>query len=163
MSAMYEHCKTKHPISSKRIFPCFCCGIYCETLIDLKDHKLTHIKKESADSFITYKDIFFDELNGMMTDSKFNLEIEDDWKNADGSIAEIYEGKLESWKKFSSVCYECLVDYGSPFELMMHYKCMHPDMKQKYTCKHCPTKPLLTMRSMIHHGIKQHSKSLSYW
>lgn len=137
--------------------------MFCETLIDLKDHKLTHIKKETAASFLTYKEIFSEELNGPIAENKFNLELDENWKNSDGSLVEEYQGKLETWKDFNCVCYECLEDFGSPHDLMMHFKFQHPDIKQKYTCKKCSSKPFLTMRSILHHGIKQHSKSLSYW
>jgi hypothetical protein len=163
MSAMYQHCKSNHPAGYKKIFPCFCCGIYADTLMDLKDHKSTHLKKELAESFCTYKDIFYEELNGPLTESKYNLEIAEEFKQPDGSVSEDFPEKMETWKEFDSVCYECLAEFGSPFELMMHYRCNHPELKQKFSCKSCQSKPFLTMRSVIHHGIKHHSKSLSYW
>lgn len=123
---------------------------------------MTHIKKETSESFQTYKDIYHDELNCPFPENKFNLEINETWKNSDGSVVEEFDGNLESWRDFNCVCYECLKEFGSPYDLMMHFKSQHPEIKQKYSCKMCSSKPFLTMKSMIHHGVKQHSKSLSY-
>lgn len=72
-----------------------------------------------------------------MSESSFNLPIDDAHKNSDGSVAIEFAEHMSQWRNLQMRCNECMHVLSSPHELQMHYSSSHPSAKSVFDCVPC--------------------------
>ena len=100
-------------------------------------HKFSHYKRKDSSSYKSFETIFKTELETAMSESAFNMPIDDVHKNADGSVAIDFAESMSHWKNLSMRCNECMHVLSSPYDLQMHYASSHPAAKPYFDCDTC--------------------------
>lgn len=152
---LYHHLKQSHPDEHRLIFMCMGCGHQSEDLSSLKRHKLSH-KSNTDEEMRIFRSV---EESGM----KKTLNVEDCFKNEDGTVSLCQNEKFIDWKAFELNCNVCSTSSLSPIDYYMHHQNNHTnvtskeDQSMKFNCTDCPEEAFASLVSFFDHKLNKHN------
>ena len=146
---------------SYKIYPCLICGYYSKTLVDLKQHKASHMCVEkTANIIITEEHI--KSFSNKMDDNLCCVAVPQQERLLDGSVSKVFQDKINiNWSFLRMECTLCSFVGNFPYELIKHYRNKHPTLrsaplKTLFKCKLCNDKDYNNIFTLISHGMHKH-------
>ena len=163
VSSLWKHLKQMHKYIADQILPCLICGMFMESLRNLKQHKVLHINQENVESHRAYKSNFATELEINMMDCPYNMALFDSDKNVDGTVSIECDKKYSLWNELYLKCHECSVEAMVLPEFHLHCERDHSEtIGSKYFCEKCPAESFGRLCSFLHHNTMRHDQQLRY-
>lgn len=162
---LYIHTKNLHASEvNRRIFQCLICGHHSESLSLLKKHKRVHEYDVDVDQHEVNK--IYSSME--MSDKQFSLNVDDKFKNSDGTVAVDH---FKRWTDFNIKCTLCPAENLKPIDYYSHHQNEHMDWAVagkyppafKFTCNECPEETFASLVAFCSHKISKHNyEDLSY-
>ncbi|CAO1325312.1 unnamed protein product [Diamesa serratosioi] len=169
--SLLSHYNNYHKDHNYNIYPCLICGFYSKTLIDLKQHKASHMSVEKTANMIITEE-HYKSFSKKMDASLFCVAVPQEDRLFDGSVSKVFVSKEKlnvNWNYLAMDCTECSFvakANANPYELIKHYRNKHPNLRRSapalktvFKCKLCKDKDYNNIVTLISHGMHKHDTS----
>ena len=154
---LYNHVRNRHSTELGRIFQCLICGHHSENLALLKKHKRVHDDDEENDEITRMYSV-------LKSGQKRTLDIDDCYKNDDGTVSSERQEFFMKWTSFKINCYRCSKEEMSPIEYFLHHQNEHIDWTDpsknlvafKFSCNECPKESFASLTTFFSHQVYKH-------